>query len=1248
MHRNVIDFRACAKHAYYGAKDPESIRCEKTGRNYPHWQVGAADFITRYINPLIIDGEDSPRSIVVAHDMGRKFRTTIFPEYKGQKEKQDENKSPIEIEQYKLLMDWLKKFFTALGVVQIGVDGVEADDVMAWIVEGQEKVGASTTIFTVDEDMFALISDLTSVSIKNEIHYGADGVYPEGHSLAGLPYRLTSFYKSIMGDKSDNYKGVLGMGADKIKKLAEAYGIDGLEELEQIVSSGNTDLLDETIEATGDKKLIKLKENFADWRTSYRVAILRPELCWKPRARQLVKPMVHKRIPSAAAMHHLLKLVGCEDLWESDQGSEGGSVGFDQFFPAPFAVTAENWGELREDILAAIAASPLVSFDYESSDKSPIMAFRYASTRGENFVDNLSQVIAGASFQFGKHLEDVIYIPVDHYNSPNLPAAVITEILMCAAKNSQLVAHNAYFEGIVTQTNLGFWLENVHDTRVMQRYLDENAEAGLKFMSDEYLNYQQTSYADTIGAAKQWEQDTGEPAKRMCELTLDETFSYGSDDALVTGHLYDLVQFLLVLDGQWEQYLRFAVRPTEVLQRAYVHGTNMNWALQRRLHERDLKQIEDGMATLRDILQKNVTGNITAGAKSLIDAERDYIYRSALNKASAAGSPDAKGAASEKLSEWRRKIEAACQYTPYRVEKVMPQFAFTVNQINPALVESGLPELETLSHKAWQAYLEQIGAIGFDDDWPAGVRNCAPLIRQIGLCLNSGVLRRSDTRKKINELAEKEASEANEQQIAVLGKDLQRAEDAVEALGKMVQAIAKVEPRLVEFGDALNVGSPAQMQQLLYCKIGVPVRLRGKKAGKGRLMIGIKEAGPATDEKAVETALANDIGAEAWQRDALKALLAVKSASTRCSLYHDKYPLWRHRDGLVHAYITWCGTDTRRPTGSSPNELQVSKKAPEMRSQYIPPNPDFVCVAIDFNGQEIRLMANLANDPVMMSVYDPADEKDLHSMTGAAISNIAYDVFRLALNDKEHNQHKAAKDARKSAKGVNFGMAYGSGAGTLSRNLIVPKETAQELLDKTMDLYSRIRPWQQETAKFMETYGYTLTAFGSKRHATADIFSKDNGKVSRQHRQGTNFTIQGTAADMLGLVLTRVAESGMMDRLRMVFFAPIYDEIVSWVHKDDVLEYCREMGRYMEESTPPGHKVRQVPEYSIGCDWGQLHELGRDISPENVAKYVALALEDGKSIWDDVKEPFDPILKKTYLELSEDELEEVELEPDFA
>lgn len=1245
MHKNLLDFRACAKHAYYGAKDDEAIPCDKTGRKFPRWQVGAADFITRYINPIIIDGEDSPRDMVVVHDMGRKFRTDIFPEYKNQANKQDENKSPIEIEQYTLLMDWLKKFFAALGVLQIGVKEVEADDVFAWIVKGMEAQGFTSTIYTVDEDMLALVSDLTSVSLKNVLHFGVHGVYPEEHKLAGMPYRLTSFYKSITGDSSDNYKGVQGMGPAKIRDLIAEFGIDGLEELEQIVSSGNTDLLDETIRETGNKLLIKLKDGFADWRLSYRVAILRPELCWKPRARKLIKPMVYKRVPNAGALHARLAEIGCLDLWETEPGQKG----FDQFVPNPFAVNSENWAEMREDILAAIRNSDVVSFDYESSDKEPVNAFRHASTRGDNFVDNLSQQIAGASFQFGKHLEDVIYIPIDHAgDSGNLPAEVIAEILLVAAEHCQLVAHNAYFEGIVTKTNLGLWLKNVHDTRVMQRYLDENAEAGLKFMSDEYLGYVQTSYKDTIASATWWLENHGEPARMMCQLTLDEVFSYGADDSLVTGHLYDLIKFLLVLDNQWTQYQRFSVRPTEVLQRSYVDGTNMNWALQKRLHQRDLKAIEEGMADLRQILLKNVSGNITAGAKSLIEAERDYVYRSALNKAGTAD--NAKQIASDKVSEWRKKLETACQYTPYRVEEVMPAFAFTVTQLNPALKNCGLPELETISSKSWAEYLTRIGAVGFEEEWDKTALQSVDLIRAITLTINSGALRRTDLRKKINELEAiaEPLDEPTGTELQMYSKDLTRAEAAVEELGTLVQRIAKVEPRRVEFGDALNVGSPAQMQQLLYCKIGVPVRLRGKKAGKGRLMIGIREAGPATDEKAIETALANDIGADAWQREALHVLLKVKSATTRCSLYHDKYPLWRHRDGLIHAYITWCGTDTRRPTGSSPNELQVSKKDPEMRSQYIPPNPDFVCVAIDFNGQEIRLMANLANDPVMMSVYEPGNEKDLHSMTGAAISGISYEVFSAAIADEKHNQHKAAKGWRKKAKTVNFGMAYGSGAGTLSRNLIAPVEEARKLLEDTMTLYSRIRPWQQETAKFMEQHGYTLTAFGSKRHATDDIFSKDDGKVGRQHRQGTNFTIQGTAADMLGLVLTNVAESGMMDRLRMVFFAPIYDEIVSWVHKDDVLEYCREMGGYMEASTPPGHKVRQVPEYSIGCDWGQLHELGRDISEENVAKYVALALEDGKSIWDDVKEPFNPILKKTFLELSEDEVEEVELEPDFA
>lgn len=1204
---NVLDFRAVAKHSYYGAPQEDRIHCEKTDRRFPKWEVGAAGFITRYILPILEAG-GSQREIIVAHDAGRDYRTGIFPDYKGQKSKKDENKSPVEIEQCDKMFDWAKKFLRALGATQLGVKGVEADDLIAWI---RQMVKGPINIHTVDEDMLQLVDDETIVFLKGAPHFGADGVYADDHDLAGLPYSLTSFAKSIVGDTSDNYGGVKGLGKAKIRELREAFGDDGLLELQQVVESGNTDVLDEAIAESGSKTLTKLKENFAEWKLGWRLANLRPELCWKPRQRKLTKLLIDKRVPNAQRLFDLLKQIGCEDLWDDH---------FASLMPAPMIVDANNWDDMKEAVFSEIAAGNITAFDYESSDKHPIKAFRMAAAAGDRFVDALSQELAGASFQFGRHLENVIYIPVDHKDSANVNKLVILELLEYAETCTKLVAHNAFFEGVVTKTNLGKWLTNVEDTRLMQRFYDENTPAGLKTISLNYLGYTQTSYEDTLAAG-----DSGAGVNMMCQLTADEVFTYGTDDSLVTGHLRDLLKLLLQLDGQWDFYERWAVRPTEVLQRSYVGGVRMNWALQKRLHAADLKTIEEGMGELRQILLDNVSGNVTEGCTSLIAEEKDYIFRSAKKKAE--GDADV---ASLKLSEWRKKLEAACQYTPYRQEKVMPAFAFTVNQLNPALEALKLPTMDKLNQKSFSEWLVAAGAEGFEENWELS-EDQAGMVKTIARAINLGCLKMGELRKK--------ADENDAHQLT-----LEAAEAHMEYMGDLVQRHAGVEPRLVEFGDPLNVGSPAQMQQLLYCKIGVPVRLRGKSPGKGRLSVGITVAGPSTDEQAILTAIANDIKYQ-WQRDALDVLLKVKSATTRCSLYHDKYPLWLHRDDRVHPYVTDYGTDTGRPTGSAPNILQVPKKGAGkvMRSMYIPPNPDYVCVAIDFNGQEIRLMANLANDPVMLSVYDPQNEKDLHSMTGSGIAKMDYDEFVKAYNDKNHPQHGLTQALRKKAKGVNFGMAYGAGAGTLSRNLIVPVDEAKKLLDDTFALYKRIRPWQEESALFMEKYGYTMTAFGTKRHATPDIFSSDNGKVARQHRQGTNAQIQGTAADMLRIVLTYVAESGMMDRLRMEFFAPIYDEVVAWVHKDDVYEYCVEMGGYMEGSTPPGHTVRQVPEFSIGADWGRVHELGRDISPENVAKYVAISLEEAKNIWEvDVLEPFDPIRKAVYVEADEDE--EVELE----
>lgn len=1178
---NIVDFKAVVKHAFYSGTDPEGLYCEKTDKDVNTWQFAAQRMLERYSDPWFEDG--SPRNLLIAHDMGRDYRTKLFEGYKL-KNVAEEDKSDVEAKQKAELEKWAKAFFAAIGATQIGVEGVEADDIIDWLCKG---IKGPKQVFTVDADLLQEVDENTIVYLKMEPHV-------HGGEHHGVPYALTSIAKSILGDTSDKYPGIKGIGPVKFQELLEAYGEDGILELRDVVESGDPTALDQAIEATGDKTLIKMRAAFGEWDTMWKLAKLHPELCWKPRGRKLVKPIIHKRIANPDRLNQLLTEAGADDFIEL----------FDPMMPRFIAVDANNWPELRDDLLEEIKQGDITAFDYETHDHDPNPNFIEAST-GDGFVDMLSHRITGGAFTFGKHLENTVYFSIDHKDAANLPPSVIAEVLEFAGSHTQLVVQNALFEGIISQTNLNLKLKNIHDTRIMQRYYNENMEAGLKAMSKTYLNYDQKTYRETVG-------DKG----GMADLTLEEVFGYGVDDGIVTGVLYDLLKLLLQVDQQWDFYCRWAVRPTEILQHSYINGVDVNWKLQKQVHANDILTLNDSQEKLRTLLEANVTGEVTAGCLSFIEEERDYIFKSnkrTLRDKNGLKADELMQATREKVAQWERKFKDACIYVPYCEEEVMPAFALTPKQLSPAAEALGLAPIEKVTKKALEEYLNEYGMIGIDDsDVPDDAAQVA-FLEALCTTYETGGFSLSALQKKLEA-----AWEADDGTAEKLERELETARAAVAKLREVAQKAAGVEPKLIKSGDELSFGSPQQMQQLLYCKIGVPVRLRSKGAlSKGRMTLGFRENGPATDEDAIRTALANDVEEGSWQEEALNLTLKAKNALTKISLYHNKYPLWlHHKDGKVHPSFTDAGTDTRRPTGSAPNMLQVSKKDKPMRQMFVPPSRDYVVVAIDYASQEIRLMACEANDPVMKSVYDPADEKDLHSMTGSGIAKLDYDAFINAREDTGHKLHPLVEAMRKKAKGVNFGLAYGAGASTLSRNLIVKQEEAQTLLEDALRLYKRIKPWQAETADFMDKHGFTLTAFGTKRHATDDLFNNDKGKRARQHRQGTNATIQGTAAEMLRIVLTKMAERELTEKLRMVFFAPIYDEVVSFVHKDDVVEYCTNMRDIMESATPPGHDVPQVPEFSIGATWGSVHELGRWPGEEVIQKAVERALEEGAEIWD--------------------------------
>lgn len=1182
---NIFDFKAVTKHAYYGQvnRTRDTVRCEETGESFPSWHAGANDFLARYMDNL-----DDHRSLVVAHDMGDAYRRAFLPEYKIKPNAKPQNE--VEKAQIQKMQDWVKRFLTAIGATQIGVQGVEADDVIAWLCEGQ---GISAIVHTVDADLLQLVSPNVVVSLKGEHYY-------DGMDYKELPTSITSIMKSMVGDTSDNYKGIPQFGTAAFLKLHELLGTLGIKNLEKIVDTADFSSLEELAERHPDSKQLRmLVEHWGTWMNMWRLAKLHPELCWKPRARKLTKPIVFKKVPNGQLVYDLLKEVGAEDLWTAK---------YSRMVPGILAVDKKVWDANKEQILTQISKSPLIAFDYESSDKAQIERFRRATT--VNFVDVFSQEIAGLSVCFGEHLQNVLYFSLDHKDADNLSLEDLKQVMTTIDQSKEKkVAHNAFFEGTLTQKELGIRMDNVLDTRIMQRYFNENEPAGLKAMSAAYLKYEQDSYQDTLDSASEQafeaavaqlgnielsEEDEARikadtKVTLMCQLTLPQVLKYGADDALVTAHLYDLMELMLRLDQQWDFYQEWAVNPTMTLQSAFLKGVTINWALQKRLQEQDELTIREEMRNLRTILEENVTGEETEGYKSFIAEESKYMERNLKAK-----DPENWYKA---YKEWEFKLRQACIYIPYQEIREMPEFAFTPKQLTTAAAACDLPPIEKVTLTFLADYFEQLGLTKADPTEYEGAQGEFLKLLQVAVAQRVDKLRTEETFQR---------------------------RKAFEDLGAFCQEVSNVQPRVVKIGDELNVGSSAQMRELLYCKIGVPVRLFGTSLGLGRLKLGIKQAGPATDEKAIQTALANDVVEGDWRQAALKSLLLIKSASTRLSLFHAKMPMWVHTDGRIHPYITDSGTDTMRPTGSAPNILQIPARGAgaEMRSMYMPPTADHVCVAIDFSGQELRILACESKDPKMIEAYTPGAEKDIHSMTAVGVAvrkgytEIAdFEVLNAARKDDKHPHHKLADSVRGGAKAVNFGLAYGAAAPTLSRNMIVPLAEADDLLEGALSLYARIKPWQEETAQFMNTHGYTLTAFGTKRHATDDIFSNEKGLVSRMHRQGVNATIQGTAAESLKQILTRLHTEGWLYTLNMEFFAPIYDEIVAWVHKDDVVDYCEVMYTLMSESTPPSHEVPQVPEFSIGADWGRCHELGQKPSTERVLAAVETALEEGTEVW---------------------------------
>lgn len=454
----------------------------------------------------------------------------------------------------------------------------------------------------------------------------------------------------------------------------------------------------------------------------------------------------------------------------------------------------------------------------------------------------------------------------------------------------------------------------------------------------------------------------------------------------------------------------------------------------------------------------------------------------------------------------------------------------------------------------------------------------------------------------------------------------------------------------------INLNSPKQMRDLMYNHIGLPVRVvnnptdkersdnpalakavqKYKKAWAGKL----PESDLTDDDrellklKAKTNAIAMDFAAVFDSSNpnvgVLKALKTMKSVDTRRKLFYRPYRFVQHwKDGRVHADFRQVGTVTRRMSSSGPNLQQLPKKGDgvRFREAFVPHHKKAVVVSIDFSGQELRLGAGQSLDPNMMACYVGDNLKDMHSLTAAGamgkkwgepkVKELAaavgkacegedweYQLFTTLRKHQDKVIAKMADDLRKNAKNVNFGAQYDAMAPKLAETLIISVADAEAFLTAKFAMFPRFEEWKQEVKDQLKVDGYVTTMMGARRHLRDKLLSDDGWEKEKAQRQGPNYKIQGSGAEMAKLSMGRLWDSGALWKYDARFIAPIHDELVASVAICDTVDFIRVMHGCMVKpySTLP---VPIVASISLGANFGKQIECGDDFDEAAIRKALA-------------------------------------------
>jgi DNA polymerase-1 len=368
-----------------------------------------------------------------------------------------------------------------------------------------------------------------------------------------------------------------------------------------------------------------------------------------------------------------------------------------------------------------------------------------------------------------------------------------------------------------------------------------------------------------------------------------------------------------------------------------------------------------------------------------------------------------------------------------------------------------------------------------------------------------------------------------------------------EISGRVAERIGALEREIWELADEeFTIGSPQQLSEILFNKLGLSKKRRGK-------------TGFSTDARVLQ--------AIRGEHPIVEKIEDWRELSKLKSTYLDALPeLIDAQTGRLHTTFNQTATTTGRLSSTNPNLQNVpirTELGREIRSCFVAEDGHRL-ISADYSQVELRVLAHIAGEDALKEIFRRGE--DVHTATAGTILGTA--------------PEDVDPGTRSKAKMVNYGIVYGLSAYGLADRLQIPQEEAQEFIDRYLDGFPKVKEFIEQTIEHAREEGYVSTLFGRIRRIP-ELRARQWTTRSLGERLAVNTVIQGTAADILKVAMLR-AHAALSD-MRTKLVLTVHDELLFEAPDDEVeaakkIVLCEMEGAY--ELEPP-----LEVDVGVGVNW---------------------------------------------------------------